>query len=183
MTHKARIRCHDCIPFPDHLFVRLLRTLRHLNPLPASTVDPQKPEIMCHFKPHKSQMQLLPGWLYSVNYDHRFTKEIGFRIGFTTWSAYTGLPLTVNYLVGGPDSFMEIGIGVVPGYTTLPGTTRPTRSFFAGGPSKGALWGTGTLGYRYQPDSGGFVFRIAFTPFLCYGTLTPWGGISLGYAF
>ncbi len=124
-----------------------------------------------------------PGMLYSVNYDHRITKEIGFRVGFTTWAWFTALPLTVNYLVGGPNNFIEIGIGVVPGYLTLPGSTRPTHSFFAGGPSKGALWGTGTLAYRYQPENGGFLFRIGFTPFWAYDKFQPYGGISFGYAF
>jgi len=33
------------------------------------------------------------GELYSLNYDHRITKEIGFRVGFTAWSIVTGFLL------------------------------------------------------------------------------------------
>jgi hypothetical protein len=118
------------------------------------------------------------GGIYSVNFDHRFTKEIGFRAGFTTWSWMTGLPLKVNYLGPGPVDHFEIGIGALVGLSTL-----NLPSPFENGLNRGHIIGTGTVGYRYQPDNGGLVFRLDFTPWFGYKYFEAWAGVSLGYAF
>lgn len=40
------------------------------------------------------------------------------------------------------------------------------------------------IGYRYQKDKGGFIFRIGYTPIVEFNrTLRHWGGASVGYAF
>ncbi len=40
------------------------------------------------------------------------------------------------------------------------------------------------LGYRYQKNEGGLMFRIAYTPLLEFNTdFQHWGGLSVGYAF
>lgn len=39
------------------------------------------------------------------------------------------------------------------------------------------------IGYRFQPNNGGFVFRAGFTPILFSSSVVPYGGISLGYNF
>lgn len=109
------------------------------------------------------------GRLYSINYDRRLTKELDFRVGFGTSPYLTCLPLMLNYLAGSHASHLEIGAGV------LPNTGPP-------------LW-IGTIGYRYQPFSGGYVFRIDFTPYLLEGIhpwrkgIHPWVGISVGRTF
>ncbi len=132
-----------------------------------------------HFSQNAVYLEIFgPGYLYSVNYDHRISKNLGFRVGFTTWADMTGLPIAVNYLKGGPNSYLEIGLGLTPVDVTLSG-----RSFLGGGHGKNALWVTGTLGYRYQPQDEGFLFRIGFTPFWAYDAFVPFAGISLGYAF
>ncbi len=119
------------------------------------------------------------GGLYSVDYDHRITKEIGFRVGFTTWSIVTGFPVTANYLIGSHGHYLEIGIGADLGFTTF-----EDRSLLENALRLGGAVGTCTIGYRYQPNHGGFVFRIDFTPlFPPKDHVYPWGGISLGYAF
>ncbi len=118
------------------------------------------------------------GGLYSFNFDYRITREAGFRVGFTSWSDFTGLPVTANYLLNWHAHHLEIGIGVIIGLATLGG-----QSFVSGGQSTPQAIGTGTLGYRYQPDDGGFVFRIDYTPLLEPRLLYSWGGVSLGYAF
>jgi len=43
--------------------------------------------------------------------------------------------------------------------------------------------GTATIGYRYQQNDGGFLFRIGFTPLFGSGGFQPWGGLSLGFSF
>ena len=41
-----------------------------------------------------------------------------------------------------------------------------------------------TLGYRYQKQSGGFLFRAAYTPILEFNKyLRHWAGLSFGYSF
>ncbi len=121
------------------------------------------------------------GGVYSFNFDYRTSKEIGFRIGLTAWSIVTAFPITVNYLVGWHAHHIELGMGAVVGFVSLTGGD----SFLANGPSTGAqaLWWEGTIGYRYQPDDGGFVFRIDYTPILEPQRVYSWGGISFGYAF
>ena len=118
------------------------------------------------------------GGLYSVNYDHRISKEIGFRLGFTAWSIVTGFPVTLNYLVGSKGHYLELGIGAVLGFTSF-----QNRSFVESALRVGQSVGTATIGYRYQPHGGGLLFRIAFTPLFPPNHFYPWGGISFGYAF
>jgi hypothetical protein len=40
------------------------------------------------------------------------------------------------------------------------------------------------IGYRFQKDEGGVLFRIGYTPLLeNYATIRHWAGISIGYTF
>ena len=57
--------------------------------------------------------------------------------------------------------------------------------FFGVGSGSGgtAVGGTATIGYRYQPSNGGFLFRIGFTPFFAEDGFAASGGISLGFSF
>lgn len=123
---------------------------------------------------------------YAFCYDMRFRNSSdgpGGKIGigaviiadFFTWS----LPVQVNWLLGKDGRYFEIGGG---------------GTIWGGGINIGGLGdeeitrvtGTMTFGYRRQPPDGGFLFRIAMTPFL---NVEPfvffpfWGGISFGYAF
>lgn len=41
-----------------------------------------------------------------------------------------------------------------------------------------------SIGYRYQKNAGGFLFRVAYTPVLEFNRyLKNWAGISIGYVF
>lgn len=129
------------------------------------------------------------GGLYSLNYDHRFANDLSVRAGFSAWwlggtnegfgFGLIALPLTVNYLLGGNGEYLELGWGLVPGIfgasLTLFGQTSTASQPF--------IFGTGIIGYRYQPIKSGMIFRIDFTPLFTLKGLLPWGGISLGYAF
>jgi hypothetical protein len=127
------------------------------------------------------------GFLYSLNYDHRFSENIAVRVGFSRFTigfisdvAITTIPLMVEYLSGNGDHHLEIGVGIVPVYGSISG------DFFGAREGSAGAWvtvATATFGYRYQPVREGFLFRIGLTPFLFGSTGQIFGGVSIGYAF
>ena len=138
-------------------------------------------------KPNSFYIELVgSGGLYSINYDRLFTENIGARIGFmyfdTEWLLFFTdvemflIPTTLNFLVGSGKHKFELGAGPVFVFGSA--------SFFGSDPVSGSGVGwTGTIGYRYQQNDGGFMWRIGFTPFLAGGELFPSGGISFGFSF
>jgi hypothetical protein len=105
------------------------------------------------------------GGIISANYERFLTQDIGLRIGMGSgYLEELTVPVMVNYCIGKEYRF-EIGIGLVhvPEETTL---------------------ACATIGYRYQAISGGFVFRVGFTPILSESDeIIFLGGLSFGYAF
>jgi hypothetical protein len=91
------------------------------------------------------------------------------KVGLTT------LPIMINYLRGGNHK-LEIGGGVV--LILVSADIKEVGTLVGSG-----IAGTAALGYRYQPHTGGFNFRIGFTPIFDQGGFSPWGGLSLGYSF
>ena len=127
------------------------------------------------------------GLLYSVNFDHRFTENIAFRVGFSSFSvalftdvSITTIPLMAEFLTGHGSHHLEIGLGIVPVHGSI-------SSDFFGTPegSVGAwivIW-TASFGYRFQPTREGLLFRIGLTPLFVPHGAQIWGGASIGYAF
>lgn len=127
------------------------------------------------------------GGLYSINYDHRFNEDLSLRGGFSFYSGVDAtngaqvsvllVPITLNYLAGGENHNLEMGIGpLLAGGSVSDADVGPVAA--------GGLAGvTSTFGYRYQPADGGLVFRIGLVPFYSAQEFQLWGGISLGYAF
>ena len=126
------------------------------------------------------------GGLYSINYDRLFTENFGARIGFmyfaADWFIFFSdvemflIPTTLNYLVGTGKHKFELGAGPIFVFGSA--------GFFGSDPVSGSGVGwIGTIGYRYQQNDGGFMWRIGFTPALLAGEFHPSGGISLGYSF
>jgi hypothetical protein len=125
--------------------------------------------------------------LYSLNYDHRFSEDFSLRAGFAIYggeNTSTGaqativiVPITANYLAGGENHNFEMGIGPLFGGGSVSDTEY--------GPlATGGFAGvTSTIGYRYQPSDGGFVFRIGVIPFYSADKFQVWGGLSFGYSF
>ena len=138
-------------------------------------------------KPNSFYLELVgSGGLYSVNYDRLFTENFGVRVGFMYFSAdwfaffsdveFFLIPTTLNLLVGTGKHKFELGAGPV--------FISGSMGFFGSNPVSGSGVGwTGTIGYRYQQNNGGFMWRIGFTPFLAGGEFFPSGGISLGFSF
>lgn len=127
-----------------------------------------------------------PG-LASINFDTRFSKKndgIGGRVGiggfsftetFTdTKSGLIFLPIGLNYIFGKDNkNFFEVGAGVTPVFGTGDFISDFSETF-----------GHIILGYRMQPENGGFTFRAFVCPVFGAGAFIPYyGGISFGYKF
>ena len=130
---------------------------------------------------------------YSFNYE-RYVERIGIRVGIEPLRG-PAVPILVNYRF--EKDRMEVGAGVI----WLPHRHFPYATIDA--QEKSMLW-TSALGYRYQPEEGGLVFRATLT--LLFEKMTfrdaavipsaapstegpgsipvvPWLGFSVGYAF
>ena len=125
--------------------------------------------------------------VYSLNYERFFTPKLGIRIGGmylrtndidTDGDVSVGLfPVMATYLLGDGNSHFETGAGI--GLATA----GVSDTDLGGDWGDSAIYGTATFGYRYQKPEGGVIFRAGFTPVFADGTLVPWAGISVGYAF
>ncbi len=123
--------------------------------------------------------------IYSVNYDRLLSPTASGRIGVMLFSVngrspnggnvtVTLVPVMVNYLKGNNHKF-EVGVG-------------PLFAFASGkfdeiGFEESGVGGTATIGYRYQPQKGGFNFRVGFTPIFASGGVLPLVGVSFGFGF
>lgn len=138
------------------------------------------------------------GGLYSVNFDRRMGDAFAVRVGIGTWTtedlflgdeaevSIVSVPVTVSWVPAAANRGVEVGGGVLLG-------NRSREEAFEGGETSASFVSlTGILGYRYQPASGGFMFRVAFTPFFGLGDedeaypesgFMPSAGVSLGYTF
>jgi len=124
--------------------------------------------------------------VYSLNYERFFTPQIGLRIGgmylqadddFGDEVAVGLFPVMATYLLGRGNGHFEVGGGL--GFATAGFSSTDLGDDF----SDSAVYGTATFGYRYQKPEGGVIFRAGFTPIIASGTIVPWAGISVGYAF
>jgi hypothetical protein len=132
------------------------------------------------------------GLLYSVNYEHRFAEHWSGRVGFTRFSiptifepeldlSVTGFPVLMNYLAGSNGHYFEMGAGAMVFKLNITG-----RELWLGMDVNGhatEVIGAMSIGYRYQPAKGGFLFRIGVTPLIHPGGMKISGGLSLGAAF
>lgn len=171
------------------IFILFLLTLTHFHlkaqSLEEDTVkrDSSVAEIN---RPRSAFLELGgPGLALTFNYDTRFGKRLdkwGYRVGAgyynTGANSVFSVPLQINYLLGGNDNFVEIGVG-----TTFLNSKGSTNGKIFEFDNVTGFIGTGTIGYRYQQESGGINFRIDFTPILYDEGLVYGGGISVGYNF
>ncbi len=133
----------------------------------------------------------------SFNLEEKFYNRATLRVGIggfgrvhvhkressnATYNSYIWKPVFVvssSYLFFGPEKFLEVGLGV----TIQPPTSQGLAPYISDNTE--AILPTMTIGYRYQPVKSGFMFRVGFTPFIAndLGSITPYGGISLGHSF
>lgn len=124
--------------------------------------------------------------VYSLNYERFFTPKVAIRVGGMYLQADddngtqvgVGLfPVMATYLLGQGNSHFETGAGI--GIATAGVSDTDIGEDWG----DSAVYGTATLGYRYQKPEGGVIFRAGFTPLYADGNLIPWVGLSVGYAF
>lgn len=136
------------------------------------------------------------GGLYSVNYERALMDRVTARIGFSYLSlgasstdstgqqtnaklTFITAPVMANYLVGDRNHNLELGAGALLVYAGGEVSGSGT-----GASAEGVgVAGTATVGYRYQPVDGGFLFKAGFTPIFNQNGFAAWGGLSLGGAF
>jgi len=126
----------------------------------------------------------------SLNYERvMFIKSktlITGRIGIGTYSImdYTSsynpdifIPITINGLLG-KNHKIELGVG-----QTISNIIQANHSNWE--PEREtSLHANFTIGYRYQKDTRGMIFRCSYTPVIeFYKYYRHWAGLSIGYAF
>jgi hypothetical protein len=128
------------------------------------------------------------GGYYSINYERNFHPNIYCRIGFATFQTselfdrsvtgrITTVPIIVGFLTGQNKHHFEIGGGLLFGNKKEGSESNPICDIIS------------FLGYRYQPLSKGFLFRIGLTPFVSLNetnypdSFLISAGLSLGYHF
>jgi hypothetical protein len=126
-----------------------------------------------------------PG-IASINYDMRFKGEdgAGFRVGLGGFSLGTSgdrqtaifIPLAFNVIKGKDGkNYFELGGGVTPVIY---------NDSYSTGDNLTTTFGHLNIGYRLQPQNGGFFFRAAINPVFGRGFFWPYyGGIAFGYKF
>lgn len=133
-----------------------------------------------------------PAVIYSLNYERWFVDDFSGRVGLSYFSleATAGedsakasllmVPLSVSYLgIGTPNHMLELGAGAVIAHASA-------GVEIGGSESEGAattVWGTAIVGYRYQPEDGGFMFRVGASPLISDDGVFTWPDLSLGGAF
>ena len=131
----------------------------------------------------------------SINYDMRIMKKndgLGFRVGIGGFSINDGsykttalfVPVGLNYLLGKDNKhFFELGAGAT--FVSLKEKNTFNDPYYQNTNDRfNSTFGHLYLGYRVQPEDGGFLFRAGLTPIFGKGYFVPyWAGVSFGYAF
>ncbi|MES2629031.1 MAG: hypothetical protein V4616_08680 [Bacteroidota bacterium] len=125
----------------------------------------------------------------SLNYERTVLKvnrfDFNLRVGFSTYHLkdFTNsfnpdviVPLTAGVMYGN-NHHIELGGGrIFTSVTSFNGeNAEPQRDL--------EMNSTFFVGYRYQRDTGGFIFRATYSPLFTTNVRWTWGGISVGYAF
>lgn len=154
----------------------------------------QKKSERTDFTKHSVYAELFgQGILYSINYEYGITSNIRIRAGFSSWSitsifilidgkiSYTGFPLMINYLTGKKNSHLELGTGFMPSFFSFEGTDILFgKEYYQ---KANLVVGVATIGYRFQKQERGLIFRVGLTPLFTLNKIAVSGGISLGYSF
>jgi hypothetical protein len=109
-----------------------------------------------------------PGML-SLNYEYLFRLNSGNKISTGAMVGLISMSPQINYMLGKKSHHFELGGGLGYAYLMLD-ESQFSYNF--------------RIGYRYQRQRGGFLFRFGLTPTTSYlGDLIPMVGISLGGSF
>ena len=122
------------------------------------------------------------GLVYNVGYERIFIQKENMKIGAAAGFQYNhfwgehwdNITSRINILIGNKH-FFETGIGVIYYYSEI----------------KDNIFFPLRLGYRFQKNSQGLYYKVAFTPLLNKGYtflgdplyIIPWAGFTIGYSF
>lgn len=110
----------------------------------------------------------------SINVEKLLDRNTYLRAGATGWKRparnESGYELKSTFLFGAGYLFKLKGNSRIEAGLTV--SRRNSATVF-----------TVPVGYRYQPEKSGFIFRLTFVPFVSQEGLLPWIGISLGRTF
>jgi hypothetical protein len=148
-----------------------------------------------------------PGLLYSLNYERLLGDDFGLRAGFSYVSfsgsvagsggidaasvGWFSVPVVASYLgLRSGNNALELGVGGILTHASGSATGGGITATGAGD----VLWGTAVVGYRRQPVSGGFMFRVGVSALAGKGLgfdakdpekigVVPWPYLSLGASF
>lgn len=134
-----------------------------------------------------------PGIL-SANYDIRFNKQTdgwGFRVGlgynFNNNLSITTIPIGVNCLLGHSNKGHFLELGANETMIMLGSNNQQYITYNLDGkellPKRNYFMTTFCIGYRSQPNEGGFNFRGGFMPVFFEGSTDFGAYISLGFNF
>ena len=126
------------------------------------------------------------GPILSVNYDRRFSNKVnglGFTAGLGFYSIFGvsifSVPLSVNYLIGKSNSFLELAAGGT--YASAQGGIADFSN--SNNNNTSVFFFHGNVGYRYQPTKGGFFFRGGVSPLFAQGESVTWYYVGFGHNF
>jgi hypothetical protein len=140
-----------------------------------------------------------PGIGLSINYDRRFNKKVdglGFNggIGFSLSSgndlSYRTIPLGINCLLGNVKKGRYFEVGVTQTILIV-GDYKSTSTFYNDYSLANTVLTPNTtynftnfiIGYRSQPNDGGFNFRGGINPIIFKGETALGAYLSFGYNF
>lgn len=139
------------------------------------------------------------GGYYSLIYERNIINHNSFKtsgqVGFSYFPGFWNdiwVPIGINEQFSFNAHHIELGIGSFA-------LREKARDRMNDNSITGRFWTyglSGRLGYRYQKPDGRFIWRIGFTPLLQrerpglyydpnapFRRFTPWGGVSVGYAW
>jgi hypothetical protein len=121
------------------------------------------------------------GGMISANFEKLVSDEVAVRIGvggtFAWFAESLVVPATVSYLVGGRNSFLELGTGVSMFVIPDDFLTQDDDPLYDMQDSQVAA--AAILGYRYMGDHGLFL-RLAFTPLVTEEGFEASAGAAFG---
>ena len=132
------------------------------------------------------------GSIYSINFDRIFLKRVkkaySYRIGFSIEKNSISFPLGINMITGKKSHHAEFGLTFIPFINHY-------KTFLTGdNVSDKYLYIIASVGYRFQPQNGGFFFKAGISPLIVldppsdnFWKMDPmlflYGNISMGYSF
>jgi len=125
------------------------------------------------------------GMLGSLNYEHMTAKGLALRIGGVPFGGGGSALAMIGFRNGKRWLHLDGGVGVL--FVFGASEMRHALDELSGMSFRGdapLIVPTAALGLRIQPQRGGFLLRLTFTPIMGKGgqSFLPWVGLSIGIA-